>query len=124
MGETRASRCLRIQNVHHHTIVIMHLDALPVSIRVGELDSVCRIKEVLGEVALNYKASCSRFLGKNGHKFEKKCVTPVQSNRLHYHYHTVAIAPSTISKTATFTVAARCFTPIPMSSGSRCLTRA
>jgi len=45
----------------------------------SELDSVCRIKEVLGEVALNYKASCSRFLGKNGHKFEKKFVLPDSS---------------------------------------------
>ena len=39
---------------------------------VGELDSVCRIKEVVGEVALNFKAACARFLTKNGHKFEKK----------------------------------------------------
>ena len=39
---------------------------------VGELDSVCRVKEVVGEVALNFKAACARFLTKNGHKFEKK----------------------------------------------------
>lgn len=45
----------------------------------AELDSVCRIKEVLGEVAINYRASCARFKEKNGHKFEKKFTLPDSS---------------------------------------------
>lgn len=42
----------------------------------AELDSVCKIKEAVGEAALNYKASCARFKQKNGHKFEKKFTLP------------------------------------------------